>query len=221
MGENNLPALIVRPLTEYPRNLVYYHNSKNYAKIIFCESVSAFNGWITMTNVRYQIIVYASINPIKPINYPNLYYSASCDKKSFSEEAYNTITNKILPEKIVQAINSYNEGHDIELWALTSEEEGVNKANERVKKHNEKTLKANCKYFTKVVDFELDRHLDNSYRKLIWFQKKFNKENDWKRKQRTLPEFKKVIEEKIELVKKEYHRHSIEYEGTLEYKPDK
>lgn len=224
MEENkNLSVLIARPLSEFPLNFVHYRDSSNCLNKVFCEGVSALNGWITMYNVRVEIDVCASIEPIKKViwwNYGSDFKTESHKKSQFREQAYRTIANRIIPEKTVQTINSYEEGSDIALWALTSKEDGINKANEAVKIFNEKTLKENSKKFTEIVDFRLKRHLDIKYNNLPWWRKKFTKKHEWKEEQQTLPEFKKIIEDIIEETKKYYQDNNIEYEGTLEYEPE-
>lgn len=215
--EENKNLSVIQPLIKFPYNFVYYNISGVFK--VFCEEVSTYNGYVIMTNIRIETKVYATIEPIESIY---SYYGSTKRERlnnfNFNEAAYSFVDCRIIPEKAVQTINSYKDGSELALWVKTTKEAALKKANERVKEHNDKTRKKNCEVFSEIINESIERFLDIKYSNFSRIKRMLNKKPEWKEKQRALPEFRKVIEDIIEEVKKDYE--GIEYEGTLQYKPD-
>lgn len=219
MNEKNLPVPIMKTLAEYPHNFVKYRDSEKCHTTVYCQTVTSFNGYITMVNLRVKSFIVPSIDPIHQAlcnHYDSLYTEAKT-AEDFSEKGYSVIASKVIPEKALIRINSYDENTDLVGWSHTSEEEAVRKADEKVKAYNNKILKHNRDIFSNIVDAEIRKHFSIEYAKLIWIKLKFIKKSTWVEKQKKLHGYLKLREDKILQVKNQYQGKNIQHEGELEY----
>jgi len=222
MNEKKLPVLIMKTLAEYPHNFVKHKNSENNHTTVYCQNVASLNGYITMTNLRQEISMTPSISPIPQVlcDYYGGLYTSIKDAGDFYEKGYSVMASKIIPEKSLIRINSYDDGAEIVDWARTTAEDAKKKANERIKAHNDKILKHNREIFSNIVNTEIRIHFSTEYGKLIWYKKKFIKKAAWTEKQKKLHGYLKLREDKILQVKNQYREKEIQYEGELEYTAD-
>jgi hypothetical protein len=220
--ENNKNALIpvIKALTEHPFNFVKYKNTKGGSSIVFCETVSSFNGYIVMMNVRTKTSQEATIEPITQVLCQHSGLDTDrANKSSFYENGYTVMASKLIPEVSLIRIDSYGYDDGLKLvdWTQTTAEEAINKANEIVQAYNEKVLKHNCEIFSNIVDAHIEGHFYKEYYKLPWYIKNFNMKSTWVKKQKKLPEYQKLLEGKISSVKSQYQKAEFQYEGELIY----
>jgi len=221
MNEKNLPVPIMKTLAEYPHNFVKYKNSETNHTVVYCQNVASLNGYITMTNLRQEVSMTPSISPIPQVlcHYYDGLYTSIKKAGDFYEKGYSVMASKIIPEKSLIRINSYDDGAEIVDWARTTAEEAVRKANEKVTAHNDEILKHNREIFSNIVDTEIRRHFSTEYNELIWYKKNIKK-STWIEKQKKLHAYLKLREDKILQVKNQYREKEIQYEGELKYTAD-
>jgi hypothetical protein len=238
-GNKNLPALIPSfSLTGEHSNIVIY-SIKNSEKEIFCEDVSVINGWITMTGLRIltkyipslEVVqpvtrYYGHLRPIRAGETISVHLGEKIYPSKFKKEGFRTLANKILPEKTINSIDSYDseQQKQLPLWARTSEEQAIETANAEVATHNESILKSNALKFSYFVRCELEVYLWGLFNEIPkWKRNFFGKElingKKWVEERKKQPDIQKKVDEIIEEMKIAFNRTGfIEYEGEeLQY----
>lgn len=203
--------------------------------LIFCESVSVINGWVTMTNLRRKKSYESSIEFIKTFNWYNNGSSDDCEKhlsagdaphsSNSAVEGYETIVNRTLPQTVIEKIDSFNfdQSDQLPLWSRTTKEDAITGANKKVEERNRQVLITNRLKFSYFIRCELESYLMRLFNKIPahqrkegWFGlKKAMDANEWIAERRKESDIDGKIQEWVESYRAVYEKKNIEFDGEL------